>query len=328
MKHFFNIVNGKIRCNLCVHHCILKEHQLGICGVNQNIGGKLINLVYGKPVSINIDPIEKKPLYHFLPGSHSLSIGTVGCNLQCPFCQNWHISQTHNTDKIKYHSPEQIIKTAIDNNCRSISFTYNEPTIFYPYAREIALLGKDNNIKNVFVTNGLMSDEVISDLKNCADACNIDLKSPDADFYKKMLKAPFKIFDNIIKIKTTGVWFELTTLLIPGENDSTQDIRKIIDFIKEHLGTETPWHISAFHPDYKMMDKKMTTKLNLAIAYEMALEQGLKYVYIGNIAFENNTNCSACGSILVQRERYKIKVNKDFKGICPECNLQIPGIWD
>lgn len=327
MKHFFDIENNKIRCNLCVHHCLLKEKQVGICGVNQNIEGHLQNLVYGKPVSINIDPIEKKPLYHFLPASNSLSLGTVGCNMQCPFCQNWHISQQHKIDNSRFISPEEITKIATINNCDSISYTYNEPTIFYPYARDIALLAKEANIKNVFVTNGLMSDEVISDLKFSADACNIDLKSPDSEFYKKLLKAPFKIFDNIIKIKSTGVWLELTTLLIPGENGSIQDISKIIDFIKNHLGTDTPWHISAFHPDYKMLDKKTTSKNTLILAYEMAIELGLKYVYLGNIAFENNTNCPDCGSKLVRRERYEIKINDNFKGTCPQCKSLIPGVW-
>jgi pyruvate formate lyase activating enzyme len=327
MKQFFDIENNKIRCNLCVHHCLLKEHQVGICGVNQNIYGELKNLVYGKPVSINIDPIEKKPLYHFLPASYSLSIGTVGCNMQCPFCQNWHISQQHNIENSRFISPEQIIEIATQNNCRSISYTYNEPTIFYPYARDIALLAKAVNIKNVFVTNGLMSDEVISDLKYSADACNIDLKSPHAEFYKKKLKAPFKIFDNIIKIKETGVWVEITTLLIPGENDSKQDIMKIIDFIKNHLGTDVPWHISAFHPDYKMLYKNKTPLNSLFEAYEMAIGHGLKYVYLGNIAFDNDTNCPDCGSKLIEREKYNTIKIKDFKGACPDCKTVIPGIW-
>lgn len=328
MTQFFNIENSKLRCNLCVHHCLLKEQQVGICGVNQNIGGQLNNLVYGKPVSINIDPIEKKPLYHFLPGSYSLSIGTFGCNMQCPFCQNWNISQRHTIDNNNFYPPEQIVKMAIENNCSSISYTYNEPTIFYPYARDIALIANSLNIKNVFVTNGLMSEEVINDLKIHADAINIDLKSSESDFYKKLLKAPFKIFDNIIKIKETGVWMELTTLLIPGENDSIREIKNIIYFIKNHLGNDTPWHISAFHPHYKMIDKKITSKNTLILAYEMALEQGLKYVYIGNIAFENETKCPDCKEKLVIREKYNIRITKDFKGICPECKSIISGVWD
>lgn len=326
---FYTAGKSKITCRLCSHFCKLKQGQTGVCRVNKNENGSLKNLVYGFPVAIHSDPIEKKPLYHFLPGSTSLSLGTMGCNMHCPFCQNWHISQKSHIEQTKNPvSPEEIITAAIKSKCDSVSYTYNEPTIFYPYARDIAIEAKKHGLKNVFVTNGIASADVINDMAGLIDACNVDLKSSQKEFYKKLLKAPFTVLDSLKLMKRLGIWIEITTLIIPGENDKQSIFSEIADFIANELGLETPWHISAFHPEFKMLDKSRTPQQSLVSAYETGAKKGLNHIYIGNSTFRNITSCPKCGAVVLERIGYSTYFNYKIPGNCPECNYKIKGIWE
>ncbi len=325
---YYKKSNDKIVCLLCNHYCNLKEGQIGLCGVNQNINGKLKNLVYSHPSAINIDPIEKKPLYHFLPGTLALSIGTVGCNFRCPFCQNWSISQSNDIDKSTSISPDHIINLAKRYGCKSIAYTYNEPTIFYPYAKDIGLIAKEKGIKNIFVTNGFESKEMIEDMAHWLDGANIDLKSWSDDYYKKVLKGGLEAVKATIKgMKKEGIWVEVTTLLIEGENDDPSDLEEMAKFIANETGEDTPWHLSAFHPDYKMKDKSYTTLQTLLKAYDIAKKVGLKYVYLGNVRANNDTICPKCGEVLIDRVTYDIIKNELKEGKCPKCHTNIEGVW-
>ncbi len=314
---------------LCRHYCNLKEGQTGICGVNKNEGNRLVNLVYGKAAALNIDPIEKKPLYHFLPGTTALSLGTVGCNLKCPFCQNWQISQTGDISFSEEVSPAQIVDLAVKNNCKTIAYTYNEPSIFYPFAHDIAVLAKQHGIKNIFVSNGMESPEAVNDMKGIIDAFNIDLKSFNTDFYKKTLKGSLEgVLDTLKLLRKNGFWIEVTTLIVPGENDSDAELNDIASFIANELGNHTPWHISAFYPQYKMLDKKRTSLQSLQKAYETGLQKGLKYVYKGNVAERGITVCPDCGRELIVRKGYYVsKYNLD-NGACKYCGTKIEGVWN
>jgi len=328
MKYYEKTAKG-IKCLLCRHYCNLSEGQIGICGVNKNENGELKNLVYGKLAALNIDPIEKKPLYHFLPGSKALSLGTVGCNLKCPFCQNWQISQTGDLSFSETVTPEQVVALALEKKCQTIAYTYNEPTVFYPFAHDTALLAKQYGIKNIFVSNGMESPEVIADMSNKIDAFNIDLKSFNPDFYKKTLKGKLEyVLDTLKLIKRSGFWLEVTTLIVPGENDSEKELNEIAAFISKELGHETPWHISAFYPTYKMTDKERTSGTALATAYEIGLKHGLKYIYKGNVAEPGITKCPSCQRELIVRNGYFVTKNVlTEKGTCPYCNTKIEGIW-
>jgi len=332
MQYFEKIDNGKIKCLLCRHHCVLKEEQIGICGINKNENGKLVNLVYGHPSAINIDPVEKKPLFHFLPGSAVLSFGTVGCNFKCPFCQNWRISQNHNVDTSIYVSSEKMVDLAIENNCESIAYTYNEPSVFYPYARDVGILAKEKGIKNIFVTDGYESIYEIEDMKNWVDACNVDLKSFNKEYYKKILKGDLDyVLDTIKRLHENGIWQEITTLIVPGDNDSEEELTKIAQFIAS-VGVEIPWHISRFHPDYKDTDKIPTPIETMIKAYEIGIKAGLKYVYLGNVAAPVITFCPNCGEELIVRSIYRVeknilKIDNEGKAHCPKCGEIIEGIW-
>ncbi len=275
---------SKIICKICSHYCTLKEGQIGFCGVNKNVDGKLVCLVYGYPNAIQIDPIEKKPLYNFLPHTNTFSIGTVGCNFRCPFCQNYTLSQTSNYQKKEYFEPEKIISLALYYKCKSISYTYNEPTIFYPYIKDIAKLAHKKGLKNIMVSNGFMSKEVTKEIPNYIDAVNLDIKCFNKEYYKKNLKGDLDIIlENAANLKKSGLHLEITTLVIPNINDLYEEIQNIAKFIKSNLGTDTPWHLSAFHPDYKMLSTPNTPVKSLKKAYKIAKEVGLDNVYLGNI---------------------------------------------
>ncbi|RXJ65566.1 AmmeMemoRadiSam system radical SAM enzyme [Halarcobacter ebronensis] len=320
--------SSKLICLLCSHYCELKENQVGVCGVNKNNGKEIECLVYGHVSAFNIDPIEKKPLYHFLPGSKSLSLGTVGCNFHCNYCQNYGISQEKNIDKSNYISPKEIVEIALQRGCESISYTYNEPTIFYPFAKDIALESKKRGLKSVFVSNGYESSEVIDDMKGLIDAANIDLKSFNANYYKTKLGGDLeKVLKNLIHFKKNGIWLEITTLLVPTRNDFDEEIRNIARFIKENLGVNVPWHISAFHPDFKELTLPKTSLQSLKRAYEIAKEENLNYVYIGNIGFENNTFCDNCGNKLISREYFNVKSYRVENGNCNNCRKPLEGIF-
>ncbi len=328
MTYFKEASHDKLTCLLCSYYCNLKKDQIGICGVNKNVGDKVECLVYGYISAFNIDPIEKKPLYHFLPTSKSLSLGTVGCNFHCSFCQNHDISQEKKIDKSNYISPQRVVQIACEKKCASISYTYNEPTIFYPYAKDIALEAKKYGIKSVFVSNGFESSEVIDDMVGVIDAINVDLKSFSEKYYKKSLGGNLQqVLKNLIHLQKNGIWIEITTLIVPTKNDSKEELRKTVRFIKENLGINTPWHISAFHPDYKELELPRTSFDSLKLAYDIGKEEGLNYVYIGNVGYENNTFCAKCGTKLISREYFKVKSYSLNNSFCPNCKNKIAGIF-
>ena len=320
--------SGRIVCLLCRHYCKMKEGQVGVCGVNKNEEGQLANLVYGYPAALNIDPIEKKPIYHMLPGTTALSFGTVGCNFKCPFCQNWQISQSRVIKGETYISPEKMVDLALTNGAKSIAYTYNEPTIFYPYAKDVGNLAKENGIKNIFVTNGFETPEIIKDMSSWLDAANVDLKSWNKSYYKKVLKGGLEAVKDTLRLMVdAGIWVEVTTLLIEGENDSDKDLTEMAEFIANDLGRHVPWHLSAFHPDYKMMDHKWTALNTLKRAKDIAQKAGLYYVYMGNVPVSRDTHCPECGKLLIDRTGFEIIVNNLVDGYCPNCSRVIEGIW-
>ena len=319
---------SRITCLLCRHYCKLKEGQVGICGVNKNVNGQLETLVYGHPSALNVDPVEKKPIYHMLPGSTALSFGTVGCNFKCPFCQNWQISQETKVNEEIYVSSEKMVDLAIEHGAESIAYTYNEPTIFYPYAKDIGVIAKERGVKNIFVTNGFETPEIIKDMPGWLDAANVDLKSWDEGYYKKVLKGGLEaVKDTLRMMVDEGIWVEVTTLLIEGENDSDKDLNEMAEFIANDLGRHVPWHLSAFHPDYKMTDHQWTGMDTLKRADAIAKKAGLYYVYLGNVPVHRDTYCPDCGELLIDRTGYNVTVNKLVDGHCPKCNRAIEGIW-
>lgn len=272
----------KLTCRLCSHYCRLKEGQSGICGVNENIDGTLVCKVYGYPTALHVDPIEKKPLYHFLPHTQTLSLGTIGCNFRCPFCQNWQLSQAKEFSKKNYISPKEIVELALHHKCKSISYTYNEPTIFFPYIKDIAIEAKKFGLKNIMVSNGCMSKEVCKEMPLYIDAINIDIKSFDENYYKKTLKGDlYVVLENTQFLKKKGLHVEITTLYIPQLDEN--QIENIASFISCKLGVGTIWHISAYHPDYNMMDTEKTPIDILKKAFYIGKKHGIKNIYLGNI---------------------------------------------
>lgn len=324
----------KVRCNLCNHHCIIQPGKTGICGVRKNEGGILYSLVYGKVIAENVDPIEKKPLYHFLPGSFSYSIATIGCNFRCSFCQNFEISQHPHLypGQIpgKRRTPEDIVRLASESGSKSISYTYTEPTIFFEFAFDCACLAVEKGIKNVFVSNGYMSKASIDIIAPYLHGINVDLKAFTEGFYQRLCKAKLKpVLDNLIYLKTKGLWVEITTLVIPEENDSEEELRAIARFIRDNLGPETPWHVSRFYPQFKMTNKPYTPVETLLRAYYIGKEEGLYYVYIGNVrGIEGeNTYCPKCNTLLIERYGFTVLKMALREGRCPSCGFTISGIW-
>jgi len=328
MKYYRYKDEKSITCVLCKHYCTLKEGKHGICGINYNDGSELVNKTYGHPSAVHIDPIEKKPLYHFLPSSKSLSIGTVGCNFRCPFCQNYTISQTTEINEEVYYSPQDMVDLAIEHKTQSISYTYNEPTIWYPYAKDIGVLAKKHGIKNVYVSSGYESHEVLEDMKSWLDAANIDLKSFSHDYYKKVLKTNLDgVLESLIEFANSDIWLEITTLIIPGVNDSDEELNKMAEFISTKLGVDIPWHFSAFHPDYKMLDTPSTSLETLQKAKEIAQSHGIKYVYLGNIINDSSTYCHKCNAKLIDRVGFSSHMETIIDSKCASCGEPIKGVW-
>jgi len=323
--------NEMVKCNLCSHRCKITDSKRGICGVRENRNGTLYSLVYGKVVASAVDPIEKKPLFHFLPGSRAYSIATVGCNFRCGNCQNFEISQMfRDRDMIPGQdvTPEEIVMAAKRSGCESIAYTYSEPTIFFEYAYDTAKVASKEGIRNVFVTNGYIAEEALIEIKPYLDAANIDLKSFDDAFYRKNCGARLNpVLDSIRLHKSLGIWIEITTLIIPTLNDSEEELRKIAEFIKE-VGEETPWHISQFYPMYKLLDLPRTPIATLRKARKIGLEVGLRYVYEGNVPGEagENTYCYRCGKLLMRRHGYQILENRIKNCACSYCGARIDGV--
>ena len=320
--------NNYIRCDLCPNICVLKEDETGTCGVRQNIGGELYSLVYNQPVSIHIDPIEKKPLYHFYPGTNILSIATVGCNLRCNFCQNWTISQTRPNEAQAYQAtPEQIIAMAKEYDCQSIAFTYTEPTVFYEYMLDIAKLAKEEGLKTVMVTCGYINEKPLQELAKYMDAANIDLKGFSEEFYSTYTTGSLQPVLNTLQIaKEEGMFFEITNLVIPQAHDDPILIRAMCKWIKENIGDEYPLHFSRFFPQYKLTNRPPTPVKTLEMAYDIAVEEGLKYVYIGNVGnIGEDTYCSNCGKLLIDRSGYSLEEINIKNGKCKFCGEEIFG---
>jgi len=323
----------KVQCHLCAHECKIDAGKRGLCHVRENQEGVLYTLVYGRVIAENVDPIEKKPLYHFLPGSRSFSIATVGCNFMCLHCQNYDISQYPRTHEGripgKDRTPQEIVALALASRSASISYTYVEPTIFMEYALDVAREARAQGLRNVFVSNGYMTEVSATALAEFIDGDNVDLKSMRDDFYRKVCKARLQpVLDTIPRLKQAGVWLEVTTLVIPGYNDSDEELTEIAQFIKG-VDPGIPWHVSAFYPTHQMLDRPRTPPATLFRAREIGLQAGLRYVYTGNIPGEGveNTYCYQCGELLIQRLGYSIRTFKIEDGKCPQCQAEIDGVW-
>jgi len=335
--------DGAVQCRLCSHFCLIKPGGRGICAVRENrpndeagVEGSLVTLVYGLPAAMNVDPVEKKPLYHFLPGTRTFSFGTMGCNLSCSFCQNASLSQPPRLGQaVKGHAmpPQSLVEAALASGCKSISYTYSEPTVFFELVEDTARLARERGLKNILVTNGFMSPD-------CLDACgpaetgliqaaNVDLKAFSEGFYKEQCGARLApVLENLKHMRSLGWWLEVTTLLIPGLNDSAQELAAMAGFIATELGTDTPWHLSRFHPDYQLLDRPVTPTQTLLAARDAGRAAKLKFVYIGNAAGPGygDTICPACSVTALRREGFGVQGGLPG-GRCPACGAVIPGVW-
>ncbi|HHP7233050.1 MAG TPA: AmmeMemoRadiSam system radical SAM enzyme [Desulfobacterales bacterium] len=322
-----------VRCNLCSHRCHIKTGKRGICGVRENREGVLNTLVYDKIIAHHIDPIEKKPLFHFFPGSLSYSVATVGCNFRCRFCQNADIAQMPgDRDGMilgERTTPAELVQAAVQGKCRSIAYTYTEPTIFFELAHDTARIARERGLKNVFVTNGYMTGEAVAMIRDVLDAANVDLKAFRDDYYRKQCKARLKHVTECLKnLKNAGIFVEVTTLIVPGLNDDTEELRDLADFLVRELGVETPWHISRFHPTYKLTDRPPTPVKTLLMARDIGLEAGLRYVYTGNVPGEDgeHTYCPECRRVVIERWGFSIRSYDLEDGRCRYCRSPIDGV--
>ena len=322
---------GRVQCRLCAHRCLIDETKFGVCGVRQNRGGALVSLVYGEVITAHVDPIEKKPLFHFLPGTESFSLATVGCNFRCGFCQNWQISQASKRKGSfggQELSPEAAVGIAASRGCRSISYTYTEPTVFFEYAYDTMRLAKDKGLANVFVTNGFMTAEALEEMRGLLDAANVDLKSFSDETYRKVCGGHLQpVLDSIVLMKKAGVWVEATTLVVPGMNDGEDELGRLAGFLAG-VDRDLPWHVSRFHPDYKYTETPATPAGSLDRALEIGKKAGLRYIYTGNVmGGSEDTICPSCGEILVRRSGFSVVTNRIRKSSCPVCGAKIAGIW-
>jgi pyruvate formate lyase activating enzyme len=325
------LADGRVRCGLCAHRCLIAEGGRGVCRVRENRDGTLYTQVYGRIVARHVDPIEKKPLFHFHPGSTAYSIATPGCNFRCRWCQNADISQmVREQDLIAGDevAPQEIVAAARRTGCRSVAYTYTEPTIFFEYAYDVARLAHDAGLANVFVTNGYMTEEMLEAFDPYLDAANVDLKAFRDETYREYVGARLQpVLDSLKAMKQLGIWVEVTTLIIPGVNDEPHELRDAARFVAQELGPETPWHISRFFPAYRMTDVGPTPVVTLQKAEEIGREEGLRYIYAGNVGGESSTVCHECGRELIRRSGYSIVQNRiQQDGRCPSCNTIVAGV--
>jgi pyruvate formate lyase activating enzyme len=327
--------NNGVRCALCAHRCKIEVGARGLCQVRENRDGRLVSLVYGKLIAQHVDPIEKKPLYHMLPGSLAYSIATVGCNFKCRFCQNADIAQMPSDHQGAVVgtavTPDSVVADAIAKGCASIAYTYTEPTIFFEFALDVARLAREAGLRNIFVTNGYMTGEALAMLLPVLDAANVDLKSFSDDFYQQTCGARLApVKKTLRRMKDGGVLVEVTTLLIPGHNDAPEELETLARFLAEELGPETPWHISRFHPTYRMTDRAQTPVETLEMARKIGLAAGLRYVYIGNVPGSGgeNTICPDCRNIVINRFQYRSRTNLIDSNHCASCHHIIDGVFD
>jgi len=326
--------DGAVRCGLCRFRCRIGEGRRGICGVRENQGGTLYSLVYGKAVAESIDPIEKKPLFHYLPGTPTYSIATVGCNFRCLHCQNHQISQWPHERKTiagEEVEPEELVRRALNAGCRSIAYTYTEPTIYFEYAFETARLAKAAGLGNIFVSNGYITPEALETIAPYLDAANIDLKGFTEEFYRELTGASLQgVLEALRDYRRHGIWLEVTSLLIPGRNDDDAQLQGMASFIADELGVDVPWHVSAFYPTYRLLDAPPTPPETLRKARKLGLAAGLNYVYTGNIRDVDGeqTRCPACRKLVIERQGYRLVNTELDAGRCRFCGVEIAGRFD
>ncbi len=324
----------RVQCYLCAHRCRIADGKRGICAVRENRGGTLYTLVYGRTISQHVDPVEKKPLAHFYPGTRAYSIATVGCNFHCEWCQNANISQMPRETGLivgERAGPEEVVAGAKRSRCRSIAYTYTEPTIFFEYAYDTAKLAHQEGIANVYVTNGFMTsgaNEMLETFDPYLDAANVDLKAFRDETYRRYVGGRLQpVLDSLRKMKELGIWVEVTTLVIPDLNDDEEELRDAARFVAQELGPETPWHISRFYPGYQMRHVPPTPVATLRRALEIGREEGLRYIFVGNVPGEANTECHVCGELLIRRRGYTILANHVAPGqVCPNCGTPVAGV--
>jgi len=332
-KYWQTEKSNRVKCTLCPRFCTLKEGQRGLCFVRGNENNKIVLHTYGRSSGFCIDPIEKKPLNHFYPGSPVLSFGTAGCNLSCAYCQNWDISKARDMDKLQSEAtPEAIVMAAKKHLCKSIAFTYNDPVIFLEYARDVSIEAKKSNIKTVAVTAGYICEEPRKEFFSFIDATNVDLKSFSNNFYRDVAKGDLStVLDTLVYIKeNTNTWLEITTLIVPGKNDSTSELTEMVKWINQNLGKNVPIHFTAFHPDYKMQNIPRTSREILNKAYDIAKAEGLSFVYTGNVhdPTRSSTYCPGCNKLLIQRDWFELGEYNISKAKCSHCSTKLPGHFD
>lgn len=323
--------DGRVFCQLCPHYCWIDPGKRGICQVRQNRGGSLYTLVFGRTVTQNVDGIEKKPLFHFYPDSNTYSLATAGCNFHCPYCTNWQVSQLSTEAFVQMGietSPEQIVAAALDARCRSIAYTYVEPTIFFEYSHDIARLAQKSGLLNVFKTNGFMSREMLACCQSYLDAANVDLKAFRDKTYHYFGGRLQPVLDSLKFIKTQGIWLEVTTVVIPGINDQPGELDDIAQFIAQELGVDTPWHITRFFPAYKLESIPPTPLETLYQARDIGFRAGLQYVYLQNVlaSGKQDTVCPHCGAVVIQRRGFQLLDNRLHNHRCPCCQGKIAGM--
>lgn len=323
---------GAVHCQLCPKECVIAPGERGNCNVRVNLDGELLALTYGHPSALHVDPIEKKPLAHFLPGSEAFSMATCGCNLHCRNCQNWELSQTPAEEAEVYHlPPEELVAAAVREGCESIAYTYSEPLVFYEYTYDSAVIAREAGIRNVLVTAGFVNREPARKLFQVTDGANIDLKSMDPAFYRDVCDGELKpVLDTIVLAREMGVWVEVTNLLIPTMNDSEGQVRELARWLVRHVGADTPLHLSRFSPRYRMKHLPPTPPGTLATAREVAQDEGLHHVFVGNIRGTEgeHTYCPVDGTPVIRRVGYRILENRlGTEGRCPECGTEIAGVW-
>ena len=331
-RYYERLPGDEVRCLLCPKMCRVAPGGRGSCGVRENRGGTYYSLVYGRPCAIHLDPIEKKPFFHVLPGTQAYSLATVGCNLTCKFCQNWQISQSRPEEvEIAHRSPERIADDAKRAGAGSIAYTYGEPVVFNEYVQDIAVEGKKRGVLSVVVSNGYISEEPLSDLCRVVDAIKIDLKAFTDEYYRNICGATLRpVLDTILRIRRSGVWMELVYLMVPTLNDDPHELREMARWLKTEVGSDVPIHFSRFYPQYQLRDLPPTPIPSLERAYDICREEGLEYVYIGNVPGHEteNTYCPSCSEIIIARSGYRVTSLEIAEGRCGHCGRAIPGIWE
>ncbi len=330
-SYYKKLKNGNVKCVLCPRECVIKQNSYGFCNARKNIDAKLYSMVYARPCAVHIDPIEKKPLYHFIPGEKALSVGTIGCNLECKHCQNFTMSRAKPENILTEEiSPEELVELAIKNKCRIISYTYNEPTVFFEYMLDCAKIAKKQEIKNTIVSNGFINQEPLKELCKYIDGANVDLKSFNNKFYKNICSAWLEpVLESLKTLKQKKVWLEITNLIISTLNDNLKEMKKMCLWVKENLGTDVPLHFTAFYPCYNLLGLPQTSPEILKKARKIALKTGIKYSYVGNVftAEENNTYCPKCKKLLIERTGFGIVKNNIKNNKC-FCGEKIAGVFE